>query len=325
MNHPHALGLFAVVSALWVLGAEPALADARCSRLALETEAGFEDAWPEVTSRVHSAFDARTDTDACARVRLENREAAIDLEVVLPDGRSARRSELQPEDVVPVLEGLLVLPARPFVAELPPMEASAGDRDPSPVQPGVDRESSSEVVQAEAPPPTFGYEFSLATQARVGDGQISAGFGASSVLEVASFLVGLAARYDGYRWTSGGDMVPALEVAATGGYRFRLKGVALSVYGGPAWTRLQTSASSAAPIGSRAVEPMPDAPQTFTPRFCFGARLDLWPRALIRSFVDLDGVIGPTGKVAEGVPPGTVSRLPVWMLGVGVGATLGTI
>jgi hypothetical protein len=306
------------------VGGGSALAsDAQCGRLALEADAKVEDAWPELATHVHEAFDAREDTDTCARVRLAKREAAIDLEVVLPDGRSARRSELQPEDVVPVLEGLLVLPAHQAVAELPPAEASSRV---SPVaQSNVDHEPSGKLEPAEAEPALLGYEFSLATQARVGDDQLSVGFGATSVLEVASVLVGLAARVESYKFANGGSLTPALELAAIGGYRFRVKGYALSVYGGPAWTRLQVSSSSIAPAGSRVSPPAPDVSEEFVPRFCLGARFDFWPRAVVRTFVNFDGVIGPAGRTAEGVPAGSVSRLPVWMVGIGVGATLGTI
>jgi TonB family protein len=84
-------------------------------------------------------------------------------------------------------------------------------------QSNVDREPSGKLPLAEPEPPLFGYEFSLATQARVGDDQLAVGFGATSVLDVASILVGLAARIDSYELARGGEPTPALEFAAIGG------------------------------------------------------------------------------------------------------------
>jgi hypothetical protein len=188
----------------------------------------------------------------------------------------------------------------------------------------VDSDAELAVATPTADRSGLGFEISVATGARIGDGQLGVGIGASSLFEFANVLLGLAARLDSYAGTSGGPLTPALEFAAIGGYRFHSGGVAFSVFAGPAWTRLQTSSSSMAPVGTSM--PIPDdVSETFTPRFCAGARVDLGMQSALRTFLGIDGVIGPAGKTAFGVPPGAVQRLPEWMLGVALGATLGTI
>jgi hypothetical protein len=190
---------------------------------------------------------------------------------------------------------------------------------------GGDEAAAAERAPAGADAPSLGFEFSLATGARIGDGLTGVGFGVSSMFEFEHVLLGLAARLDNYTAATGGPLTPALEFAAIGGYRFRSDGVALSVYAGPAWAKLQASSTSAAPAGRPGNVPMPEASETLTPRFCAGARFDLGMQSVLRTFLGVETVIGPAGKTLDGVAPGTVRRLPVWMLGVALGGTLGTI
>src|SRR5262245_6656917 len=83
-------------------------ADHACAELAIEADHGLRASWPQAIQELRGALLERDDIDACARVRLVRRHAAFDVEVVLPDGRSATRTVTAREDVLPTLHALLV-------------------------------------------------------------------------------------------------------------------------------------------------------------------------------------------------------------------------
>ena len=97
-----------LVAIAGALGARPALAaDRPCSPMAVDADARVRSLWPAAAEHVREAFDARDDIDTCARVRLRigaASDAAIVVEVILPDGRAASRAVARREDVVPTLE-----------------------------------------------------------------------------------------------------------------------------------------------------------------------------------------------------------------------------
>ena len=101
-------------------GARPALAaEGRCAALSVQADERVRMLWPDLADGAREALEARDDVDPCARVALSRAGAAIRVEVALPDGRLASRVVSGPEDVVPTLEALLLVPraAAPETAE----------------------------------------------------------------------------------------------------------------------------------------------------------------------------------------------------------------
>lgn len=322
MKLGRAANLLILMGVLGAVGARPALAAERaCSPMVVEADDDVLGRWPQLPDRVRGAFERRGDIDACARVRLTLSDAAIIVAVILPDGRSASRSVSRREDVVPVLEALLLVPRRPSP---PPSES-----EPSPSPPAsslravpaavslATSERDATKPSREAPPRSFGIELSVATGARIGDGQTSVGVGAMSFLDVAGWLVGFAGRADQYG-LAGGPEGGALELAALGGRRFWFRTVALDLIGGPAVAVQGNSFSRSGPDGSRE-----EHTSGSEPRLLFGARLNLAARSVLRTFVGIDGEVGVV-SASDANPPIDVHRLPDWTLGLAVGATVGT-
>src|SRR5690349_5982710 len=99
--------------ALVLLEAESARAAERaCPRLVIEAASSVGARWPELVPAARAQLEQRENLDRCARVTLVAEKDAIDVEVTLADGRVARRSVSAPEDVVPTLEALLLIPGR---------------------------------------------------------------------------------------------------------------------------------------------------------------------------------------------------------------------
>ena len=99
--------------ALWLaMGPARALAlgGDGCPAVAIEPDDDFRSRFPELVERIRGELSARTDIDTCARVELRASDAVITVSVTLPDGRAASRSLLRPDDVVPTLQGLLLVP-----------------------------------------------------------------------------------------------------------------------------------------------------------------------------------------------------------------------
>jgi hypothetical protein len=173
---------------------------------------------------------------------------------------------------------------------------------------------------ASSDPSRFRIELSLATGARVGDGQAGIGLGAFSFLEVSGWLAGFAGRMDRYAKLSGSppDGAGALELALLGGRRFRFANCALDLVAGPA----------AALLGTTTVETQTATTHTIAsssgrvPRLVLGARTSFNASAMVHTFVGVDGSFGPGRMDGSPVPEGP--RLPVWTVGLLLGATVGT-
>jgi hypothetical protein len=318
------VALFGIIA---VLGIRPVLAaPARCGQLQIECDAGVRERWPDLSEQVREAFQGRDDVDTCAAVLLEMLGGAIRLEVRLPDGRTAGRSVWRREDVVPALEALILVPGE---SDPPPAERAAATpatTTPRPSDhPAVQPEIAPTVVQREAarrerPPSSFGVDLSIAAAARAGDGQVGAGIGLVSFLELAHWLVGFQGQLDRYIPTSGGPPSMASELGVLMGRRFRFASTTLDVVAGPALVlRGVESVTQSAGTGTGMSSQIRSDP---LPRLLAAARLSLGHSAL-RSFVQLDGDLGPAQADSDAMIPGS-ARLPVWTFGVALGATVGT-
>jgi hypothetical protein len=332
----HAPSLPVLASALAVLVARRARPPrGPCSTLSIEADPAVKTRWPGLLERVQGAFETRDDVDPCARVELTSHYASITVGVQLPDGRSATRSAARPEDVAPTLEALLRVPEHPVPTEgvspdpagpsppavsptpLAPSASPPGARDlsvghPVPVR---DRAAPSSRDQ----PAALRIELSALAGVRGGDGTHGAGLGALSFLDIRGWLVGFEGRADRYEKGASGHSA-ATELALLSGRRFRFDGVALDVTAGPA----------AALQGTRTVETQSAVTHTditqssssTVPRVLFVSRLTFGARSTLRAFVAVDGELGPRslGNELAGAP-----QLPLWTVGLALGATVGTL
>jgi hypothetical protein len=326
---PVTLATLALVSGLFPA---PALAlEPSCPGLSVEPDAGVRTRWPALLQRIDEEFSMRADVDACARVdlRLEG-DSVITVAVSLPDGRATSRSVARHDDVIPVLQALLLVPDTPrVVAPATPPKAPRRPRPPriEPTNPG-DRDAT----PAMAAPRQLGFELSVATGARVGDGQFGLGVGATSFLEVKGWLLGFAGRVDAYRPLAGGDPETALELALLGGKRFDFGRVALDLCAGPgvaikglALSQTEVVRSDARAPGSPPPPPPPGPSEPSSgpvPRLLLGARLGFSPRSVFRTFVGIDGEVGPTRASSDEVSAS--AHLPSFSVGLALGATVGT-
>ena len=151
----------------------------------------------------------------------------------------------------------------------------------------------------------LGIELSALAGARIGDGQTSVGLGAVSFLDVSGWLVGFEGRVDRYRRVPDDHSGGALELALLGGRRFRFQNLSLDVVVGPAAALQGTTTFSS----------------TVT-RLLLASRLNFPAHSSWRTFVGLDGEVGPT-RAGDADLPGA-PRLPLWTLGLALGATVGT-
>ena len=334
----YAVSLPGLMPMLATLGARPALAaDGRCSPIAMEADASVRSRWPDVSERLREAFDARDDIDGCARVRLSMHDAAFDVEVILPDGRSAGRTVARAQDVVPTLEALLLLPepTAPLAHAVDPVAAptpAAADvpTDSHPSRPVVSHRAAP--TQSTKPRPSadrpsgLRVEFSVAAGARIGDGQASLGLGVLSFLDIAAWLVGFEGRADSYQSiTDGSSAAGALELAVLAGRRFGFGTHALDLTVGTAFVASpgSTATSSVAAGAAGVTGPTLQEPRSsrLVPRLLLGVRLNFGARSVLRSFV---GIEGGLGRGAADLPIGE-PRLPGWTVGLGLGATVGTL
>ena len=288
--------------------------------------------WPELPEQVREAFETRTDIDACARVEVTLNDGSIAIGVTLPDRRSASRRVSRREDVLPTLEALLLVP-RPAPEALvvatsdPSIPASAPTQTVQaaaipvvPVPLAVPEGDGKVARRASYPPSRLRIELSVVTDARIGDGQTSVGLGALSLLDVDGWLVGFEGRADRDQRIGGGyDAGAALELAALGGRRFRFRGLALDFVGGPAIAlRGAHTDTGVTPGGSTTSQ----SSLGTVPRALLGAHLIFGARSSFRTFIGVDGEFGPAN--APGDDPSGEFRLPVWTVGLALGATVGT-
>jgi hypothetical protein len=325
------LALAAISIAGAALAARPG-----CTLLAVEADAEFVARFPDSLERVRNELRSRADIDPCARVELGvGSDRAISVAVALPDGRTASRRITNAEDLVPTLEGLLLVPdstPATAVATDPAPAARGIEARPAPVR--WSRAESPVAAQPIAATPNLGFELSGVTGARVGDGQVGYGAGLLSFIRVSGWLIGFQGRADGYRALRGSDPETALELAILAGRRFDWGQAALDLCVGPAivvngvsLSQTQTvriegmSGTMRAPAPEPTDEPSSSGP---VPRLLLGARLGLNRQSVVRTFIGIDGEWGPPASMSTG---GEVSspHLPRYSVGIALGATVGTL
>jgi hypothetical protein len=336
-------GLPVLTGILAVSFVRPAFAEeTSCPAMTLHVDASVSARWPGLLNQVREAFEARDDIDRCARVRLTPGEDSVMVEVMLQDGRSAARPVSRQGDVVPTLEALLLVPQRAAQPQTPAADPSASG-SPAASSPSTPLSEASPAGPREAPAPhglaapdgdasavspghrasRLRIELSVVTGARVGDGQASVGLGAFSFLDLSGWLVGLEGRADRYRELSGETPgAGVLEVAVLAGRRFRFRNTALDLIAGPAGV-LQGTTTFERQSTSNGGTDVTGSSSSTVPRLLLGARMDFSALATVHTFVGLDGEIGPP-RAGDGGEVPEVPRLPVWTLGLALGATVGT-
>ncbi len=340
MTWSKAPALVALTGLVITARARPAAAHAApaCAPAPVVTDATVRRRWPDLPVQIRQTFEHRDDIDACARIDIAITGVAVIVKVTLPDGRTAARSVLRREDLLPALEALLLLPESGSDAvAAPPAATTAAGPAAKPVRvERPERIAATVTIIAQQPPApsTDGgtgthlrIELGLGVEARAGDGQVGAGFGVASFLELAHWLLGFQARIDGYRLlagdtsTSGGSGSMALELDALAGRRFELGTTALDLVAGPALA-MHGNVSMTAPAGSATTPMAPPREEQGLPRLVVSSRLTFRARAALRTFVQLDAELGRRRSSSDS-PPGEAD-LPAWTAGLAIGATVGT-
>lgn len=305
-----------------------------CASRTVEVDAGVLARWPDLSSQVRQAFEGRDNVDPCAQIRLMLTGAVIVVEVGLPDGRSAARAVPRQEDVLPALEALLLLPqADPRApSEESPVDAPTSTRlaTAAPAilaEGGVSLSGSGATLE---PPATDGghvrVDLSVASGARVGNGEVGLDLGVLSSVELGGWLLGFQGHINRYYATSNRtpqmppDGPAALELGVLAGRRLRFGRIALDLFAGPALALHGTAVSTAqaAPTGTTVTERTSTEP---IPRLLASSRLTLG-RSALRSFVQIDGEVGESGATSGSMPLGP--QLPTWTVGLAIGAVVGT-
>jgi hypothetical protein len=317
---------FAALSA-WFCPSPARAVERNCPGMAVEGDTAVRQQWPGLLPRIQREFSVRPDVDACAHVTLHHEnDSRIGISVVLPDGRAAFRSVPGEDEVISALQALLLVPERPRPASPPASEAAAPAprlTPPSTTMAGLDHGAT----PPRDTPRKLGVELSIITGARVGDGQFGAGAGVLSFLELHGWLIGFEGRADSYRPLAGGDPETALELGVLAGRRFDLGRVAVDLTAGPAVAMTGMNAQgditrveTATPMELSAQPPERETGPV--PRLLLGARVGFSPRSVFRTFLGVDGEIGP-GTSSENAF-NTSGRLPEFAIGLALGATVGT-
>ncbi len=316
-------------AALAAFGASRAFAaDPSCPPVPVAVDEGVRARWPELSEQLRQAFVTRADIDACARVELTwNQDGSIGIAVTLLDRRSASRQVSRREDVLPTLEALLLVPRPAAVtAGVGVLVAAAQgvQADPIPVvavhvaNPERDK---LETRRASPPPSRLRIELSAFTDARIGDGETSFGLGALSLLDIDGWLVGFEGRADRDQQIGGGNAGGAMELALLGGRRFRIRSLALDFIGGPA-VALRAAGMSTTVSPGPGESTSSQSNLGAVPRALIGAHLIFGARSLFRTFVGVEGEFGPADASGDGASD--AFRLPIWTVGLALGATVGT-
>jgi hypothetical protein len=294
--------------------------------------------WPELPERIHGAFVGRADIDACARIELTMRAGSmVDITVLLPDGRVASRS-VRAGDVLPTLEALLLVPrvvsaapsATPPVAissavQLAPVPADRGSLIARPVSGETPHEATPQDVRSTPLPSShLRIELSAVTDAAIGDGQTGLGFGVMSLIDVGGWLVGFEGSVDRYQPIAGGPSGGALELSAVGGRRLRFQTVAVDFLAGPALA-LRGGTQTTTTVSPGAASTTSQSNHELVPRAILNTRINfnVSDRSIFRAFVGLDGELGPASTLG-GQRQGDAPGLPIWTVGLALGATVGT-
>jgi hypothetical protein len=334
---------------LALFAAAPAAAAEPCPTLAVQADPVVQTRWPDLAARIRAAFGGREDIDACGQVRLGLRDASIEVTVALPDGRSASRLLERPADVEPTLAALLLLPERHTATAEPeparretmlpattPVAAVESNAPPASVAPVPHARTSpaADRPTADTPQPDpsgVGVELSLITGARAGDGMLSVGLGALSLLDISSLVIALEGRVESYSGVDGAaELAPTLALAALGGYRLRFGSTALDLAAGPGLTMVTAQVTETiARMDSASLADPTARMETRTssvpvvPRLVVAAHYRFAMHSLLRAFAGVDGQVGPALE-SDAPPQSGAPRLPVWAVGLVLGATVGT-
>jgi hypothetical protein len=317
----------------------PAFADGRaCGELVVVAEDPVARRWPALPGDVRRAFAERHGVERCATVKLSLGHAGIGVQVLLADGRSAERAVRRSEDVVPVLDAMLVVPDElenpapaallpPSTPEeaLSPKTAATDSRSPAAGTRGPARSAPAAAVAAERdalakssmPDSGLGIELSVATAVRAGDGQYSIGLAVTTLLDLERWLAGFVGRADSFSVTEGAPHA-TLELGALIGRRFGLDPVTLDLFLGPAVALQGEATVETGPAGERT-----ETTSGIVPRLHVASHLNFAPRSALRAFLGVEGEFGPAGD-SEPESLASLQPLPQWMLGLSLGATVGT-
>jgi hypothetical protein len=342
MNPHHCSRALALGALLALVRPGAALAVERgCPGVMIDADSDFRARFPDLLEQLQLQLAARSDLDPCARVdvRAEG-DAVVTLTVTLPDGRAASRSVTRRDDIIPTLQALLLVPARTSAAlAAAPATAPPPTTAPTPLPSRRLRlRANPDRLDDDAPPVapparTLGVELSVLTGARMGDGQVGVGAGMLGFLEVHGWLLGFEGRADVYRpLLSGGDPETALELALLAGRRFDFGGVALDLSAGPAVAMKglafsQSRSMQVVSMGPNSAPPPRPPPESDpnsgpVPRLLLGARFGFSPRSVFRTFIGVDGALGP--RRVDDNAENASARLPAFSLGLSLGATVGT-
>jgi hypothetical protein len=313
---------------------QAATAARECAGPRVGGDAAFRERFPELLQQLQTQLREAKGVDACAEVELGTTAEAILVTVSLPDGRTTTRQASRAEDVLPALRALLLVPEpgpAPAPAPAPPLPPAprAPRRITAPHPSGLDA----------LPYPTtkareHGFELSVVSGARLGDGQYGYGGGVLSFIEIKHWLFGFQGRADGYRSLQGSDPETALTLGLLLGRRLDLGNTALDFTAGPALALRGATLSQRESVAvqqdssrSSSLAPPPLHPERDVgpvPRLLLGARLGFSPRSIFRTFIGIDGELGPAGN--SGAAPGfeVSGRMPAYTLGLSLGATVGT-
>ena len=300
-----------------LVGPSPAWAvEDECSPT-VEIDAGLLATWPTPRAEVDRLLATQQSLEPCAHVTLRRTQPGITIAVRLRDGRATERTVTSEQDVVPALTALLLLPEDLHVSQRAQRavvrDTRGSTRNPSTTEPTIERSVAGSTAEA---PASWGLEMSLFTAAAAGNGQVSLGAGALALLERHGWSLGFQARADAF--DSPDHTYATLGVMGVLGRRWRWEAVTLDALSGPALVILSSAIEEQGPEGvMRASTSRPAA------RWAAGGHLTFAPSWALRPFVGVQGDVGATG-VAEGELAARLPRLPVWTLGLALGATVGT-
>jgi hypothetical protein len=187
----------------------------------------------------------------------------------------------------------------------------------------VPAENASRGVAPPAPA-HLGFELSAMTGARAGDALVGIGLGAQSFMNLREWLMGFQGRADKYGPLGGA----ALELAVLGGRRILFGSRTIDLYGGPSISLQGSSRTTKAAPASGTPRSPPvvstsETSQGIVPRVTAAARMNFSAHSVVRTFVGVEGEIGATAAPGTSpLPDGR--RLPVWVVGLALGATVGT-
>lgn len=297
--------------------AQPATVTAQtaCKDERVQVEGALSDQWLDAVIRLCDALAKMNDVDPSARLHIAQSDADLVVGAVVADGRVAVRRVQAPEELLPTVEALVVLPAQsaetataPAVpaappASPPPLVAPAPERiaAPAPSAPAAQRlriEVGAEAVGRIARAPTY----------------LSAGFELYAGLRTGAWLLALSVRFD-----------PVVELVHpvhgfevdTGGAGFV---IARRVIEGPIALDAGLDTWLLAERQDYLIEGGHEASDTDVDVRLGGLGRVLFGAPKLRWALSLQAEVSPLRlrrdlQVAEGLP-----KLPSWAIGLGFGA-----